>query len=120
MNYGFRFFETVQLYQAGQELARERVWKGLEEDVGLGLGEPLFVTIPRGRYDDLEAQVQMEPELSAPLEAGQGVGTINVNLGDDFVASRELVTLAAVEEAGFFGSAWDSLKLWMNGLFDDE
>ncbi len=120
LNYGFRFFETVQLYQAGQELARERVWKGLEEDVGLGLGEPLFVTIPRGRYDDLEAQVQMEPELSAPLEAGQGVGTINVNLGDDFVASRELVTLAAVEEAGFFGSAWDSLKLWMNGLFDDE
>ena len=30
------------------------------------------------------------------------------------------MTLAAVEEAGFFGSTWDSLKLWMNGLFEDE
>ena len=26
LNYGFRFFETVQLYQAGQELTRARIW----------------------------------------------------------------------------------------------
>jgi D-alanyl-D-alanine carboxypeptidase (penicillin-binding protein 5/6) len=120
LNYGFRFFETMQLYEPGKELARARVWKGVSEDVALGLSDDLFVTIPRGRYDDLEAQVRMEPELSAPLEAGQVVGTINVQLGDDLVASRELVTLVAVEEAGFFGSTWDSLKLWMNGFFEDE
>ena len=119
LNYGFRFFETVQLYEAGQELARARVWKGLSEDVGLGLSEPVFVTIPRGRYDDLEAQVEMEPQLSAPLEAGAIVGSINVQLGDELVVRRDLVTLSAVEEAGFFGSTWDSLRLWMNGFFDD-
>ena len=120
LNYGFRFFETVQLYEAGSELAKARVWKGLTEEVALGLSDALFVTIPRGRYDELEAQVQMEPELSAPLEEGQVVGTINVQLGEELVASRNLVTLAAVEEAGFFGSTWDSLQLWMNGLFEDE
>ena len=119
LNYGFRFFETVQLYEAGQELARARVWKGLSEDVGLGLSEPVFVTIPRGRYDDLEAQVEMEPQLSAPLETGAVVGSINVQLGDELIVSRDLVTLSAVEEAGFFGSTWDSLRLWMNGFFDD-
>ncbi|MBT8048448.1 MAG: D-alanyl-D-alanine carboxypeptidase [Xanthomonadales bacterium] len=120
LNYGFRFFETMQLYEAGKELARARVWKGLSEDVALGLSAPLFVTIPRGRYDELEAQVQMEPELSAPLEAGQWVGTINIQLGDERVASRDLVTLSSVEKAGFFGSAWDGLQLWMNGFFEDE
>jgi D-alanyl-D-alanine carboxypeptidase (penicillin-binding protein 5/6) len=88
--------------------------------VTLGLSEPLFVTIPRGRYDDLEAQVQIEPQLSAPLPAGQVVGAINVELGDEVVASRELVTLSAIDEAGFFGRSWDSLKLWMDGLFDDD
>jgi len=120
LNYGFRFFETVQLYEAGKEIASARVWKGLTEQVTLGLTEPLFVTIPRGRYDDLEAQVQIEPQLSAPLEAGQVVGTITVELGDDLIASRDLVTLDAVAEAGFFGSAWDSVKLWMNDMFEDE
>ena len=82
-----------------------RVWKGLTEEVALGLSEPLFVTIPRGRYDDLEAQVEMQPQLSAPLEAGVIVGTINVQLGEELIAERDLVTLAAVEEAGFFGSS---------------
>jgi D-alanyl-D-alanine carboxypeptidase (penicillin-binding protein 5/6) len=120
LNYGFRFYETVQLYQAGTELARARVWKGLSEEVGLGLTDPLFVTIPRGRYDDLEAQVQIDPEVSAPLEAGQVVGTITVVLGEELIASRDLATLSAVDEAGFFGSAWDSTKLWVNGLFEDE
>ena len=120
LNYGFRFFETVQLYQAGQELARARVWKGLVEEVPLGLGEELFVTIPRGRYDDLEAQVQMQPELTAPLEAGVAVGRINVPLDGELVSGRDLLTLAAVEPAGFFGSAWDGLKLWIDGLFEDD
>jgi D-alanyl-D-alanine carboxypeptidase (penicillin-binding protein 5/6) len=120
LNYGFRFFETVQLYEAGKELSRGRVWKGLDEEVTLGLSEPLFVTIPRGRYDDLEAQVQIEPQLSAPLEAGKIVGAINVHLGDELIASRDLVTLSAVAEAGFFGRTWDSLKLWMGGFFEDE
>jgi D-alanyl-D-alanine carboxypeptidase (penicillin-binding protein 5/6) len=120
LNFGFRFFETVQLYQAGTELAKARVWKGLREEVTLGLSEPLFVTIPRGRYDELDAQVQINPELSAPFEAGQVVGKINVQLGEELIASRDLVTLSAVEEAGFFGSAWDSMKLWVNGLFEDE
>lgn len=120
LNYGFRFFETVQLYEAGKELSSARVWKGMSEEVTMGLAEALFVTIPRGRYEDLEAQVEIEPELSAPLEAGQVVGTINVNLGDELVASRDLVTLGSVEEAGFFGSTWDSMRLWMSGLFDDD
>jgi D-alanyl-D-alanine carboxypeptidase (penicillin-binding protein 5/6) len=120
LNFGFRFFETVQLYQAGTELAKARVWKGVSEEVTLGLSEPLFVTIPRGRYDELDAQVQINPELSAPFEAGQVVGIINVQLGEELIASRDLVTLSAVEEAGFFGSAWDSMKLWVNGLFEDE
>lgn len=120
LNYGFRFFETVQLYEAGQELAPARVWKGMVEEVMVGLTDPVFVTIPRGRYEDLEAQVQIEPQLSAPLEAGTVVGTINVQLGEELVASRQLVTMSTVEEAGFFGSTWDSLKLWMNGFFEDD
>lgn len=120
LNYGFRFFETVQLYQAGQELSRAHVWKGLTEEVTLGLSEDLFATIPRGRYDDLEAKVEMQPQLSAPLAAGVVVGTIRVQLGEELIASRELVTLSAVEEAGFFGSMWDSMQLWIDGVFEDD
>lgn len=117
LNYGFRFFETVQLYQARTELAKSRVWKGLAEEVSLGLAEPLFITIPRGRYDELEAQVELEPQLTAPLEADAAVGEILVRLDGQPVASRPLIALQGVEAAGFFGRTWDGMKLWMGGLF---
>ena len=120
LNYGFRFFETVQLYQARSELASGKVWKGMTEQVPLGLNAPLFVTIPRGRYGDLAGQVELLPELSAPLAADQVVGNITVMLGEDTVAQRNLITLNAVEEAGFFGRTWDSLRLWVDGMFSDD
>jgi D-alanyl-D-alanine carboxypeptidase (penicillin-binding protein 5/6) len=120
LNYGFRFFETVQLYKAGQELAQGRVWKGEKEQIRLGIRDELFVTIPRGRYDDLDAQVEMRPELIAPLVEGEKVGQISIRLEDGEITSRGLIALESVNEAGFFGRAWDGMSMWFGGLFGDE
>ena len=117
LNYGFRFFETVQLYKAGQELAQGKVWKGEQDQVRLGIAEELFVTIPRGRYDELDAQVEMRRELVAPLADGEEVGLILVGIGDEEIASRGLITLEPVVEAGFFGRSWDGMSMWFGGLF---
>jgi D-alanyl-D-alanine carboxypeptidase (penicillin-binding protein 5/6) len=120
LNYGFRFFETVQLYKAGQELAQGKVWKGEKEQVRLGIRDELFVTIPRGRYDDLDAQVEMRPELIAPIAEGEEVGQISIRLEDGEITSRGLVALESINEAGFFGRAWDGMSMWFGGLFGDE
>jgi D-alanyl-D-alanine carboxypeptidase (penicillin-binding protein 5/6) len=120
LNYGFRFFETVQLYKAGQELAQGKVWKGEEEQIRLGIRDDLFITIPRGRYDDLDAQVEMRPELIAPIAEGEEVGRITIRLEDEELANRGLVALEAASEAGFFGRTWDGLSMWFGGLFEDD
>ncbi len=120
LNYGFRFFETVQLYEARDELAQARVWKGLVENVPVGIAEEVFVTIPRGRYGDLDAQVEMQPQLEAPLTEGAVIGQLSVSLEDDLIVQRDLITLAGVEPAGFFGRTWDGLKLWVDGWFSDD
>ncbi|MGB5291163.1 MAG: D-alanyl-D-alanine carboxypeptidase family protein [Lysobacterales bacterium] len=120
LNYGFRFFETIQLYKAGQELAQGKVWKGEEDEIRLGIGEELFVTIPRGRYDDLDAQVEMRPELIAPITEGEEVGQISIRLEDAEITSRGLVALETVPEAGFFGRTWDGMSMWFGGLFGED
>jgi D-alanyl-D-alanine carboxypeptidase (penicillin-binding protein 5/6) len=120
LNYGFRFFETIQLYRAGEELSSGMVWKGEVEQVALGLANDMFISIPRGRYKDLDARIEMQPELTAPLIEGQQVGRIQIYLGDEIVASRSLVTLAGVVPAGFFSRAWDGMRLWMGGMLGDD
>ena len=120
LNYGFRFFETIQLYKAGQELAQGKVWKGEADQIRLGIKDELFVTIPRGRYEDLDAQVEMRPELIAPLAEGEEVGQISIRLEDSKITNRGLVALEAVAEAGFFGRTWDGMSMWFGGLFGDD
>lgn len=119
-NYGFRFFETVQLYRAGDELAKAQVWKGEAKEVTLGVADHMFVTIPRGSYERLEATVHLQPELMAPLALNTEVGRISVRLGEELIAEEALLTREAVPAAGFFGRAWDGFKLWSGGLFGDE
>jgi D-alanyl-D-alanine carboxypeptidase (penicillin-binding protein 5/6) len=120
LNYGFRFFETVQVYRGGDKLTDAKVWKGLTEQVPLGIEEDLFLTIPRGRYDDLEPRLELQSDLQAPLAAGAPVGRIRIDLDGDMIAGRNLVTLDEVAPAGFFGRTWDGVQLWVSGMFGDD
>jgi serine-type D-Ala-D-Ala carboxypeptidase (penicillin-binding protein 5/6) len=117
LNYGFRFFETYQLYAAGDELKTERVWRGRANEVSLGVEDDLFVTIPRGRYDALDARLELNDTLSAPLDEGQTVGRLLISLDGEAVAERDLTTREAVDRAGFIGRTTDGIRLWLGGLF---
>ena len=120
LNYGFRFFETYQLYDGAVELSRERVWRGRGDELPVGIEQDLFVTVQRGRYDALNASLELPGQLSAPVEEGETLGQLVIRLDDEVVASRPLVAMAAVEEAGFFGRTSDGLRLWLGGLFGND
>ncbi|MEE4304486.1 MAG: D-alanyl-D-alanine carboxypeptidase family protein [Wenzhouxiangella sp.] len=117
LNYGFRFFETYQLYESGDEISVEPIWKGAADEVTLGVDSDLFVTIPRGRYDALEARLEVDDTLTAPIASGKNVGRLVVSLDDADLADRPLVALEGVEQAGFFGRSIDGFRLWVGGLF---
>ncbi|MEM9303290.1 MAG: D-alanyl-D-alanine carboxypeptidase family protein [Pseudomonadota bacterium] len=112
LNYGFRFFETHQLYTGGEMLEEARIWKGEVETLPMGITDDLFVTIPRGRYAALDASIDIPSVLTAPVGAQQTVGTLNVKLDEQVVASRPLVALAEAPEGGFWRRFSDSVSLW--------
>lgn len=115
--YGFRYFETPQLYQQYQVLDRPRVWRGVRDQVQVGLTEDLYATIPRGQQDSLRADIQLNPIIKAPLRAGEQLGTLKIRLGDEVVAEKPLVALENLDEAGFFKRLWHGLMLFITGLF---
>jgi len=113
LNYGFRFYETHRPYEAGQELTRIRVWKGDREQLGLGLRDDLYVTIPRGAYDKLEARMDLDAQLIAPVQDGQQVGTLRISLDGAAVATAPLVALQPVAEGGLWDEVKDTVLLWL-------
>ena len=85
--------------------------------MSLGIDRDLFVTIPRGRYDALEARLEVNGTLTAPLESGAPVGRLVISLDDSDLVDRDLVALDSIEQAGFFGRSIDGFRLWVGGLF---
>ena len=112
LNWGFRFFETHKLYDAGKQIAKQKVWKGAADEVQLGVAEPLLVTVPRGKYDQLKPMMDVPKTLVAPITKGQKIGTVKVMLDGKVVAQRPLVAINAVEQGGFFKRLWDEFWMW--------
>jgi len=110
LNYGFRYYETVKAYEAGESFVAHRIWGGDIDEVALGISEDVVVTLPRGQKDDLNANFELDQKLQAPLSKGQKVGTVYLQLNGEDVASFPLVTLQAVEEGGFFKKIMDYIK----------
>lgn len=112
LNYGYRFFETHRLYGAGEEITTVRVWKGERENVALGLRDDLFVTIPRGRYEELAAAMDLESQLVAPLTTEQAIGLVTVSLDGEPTIERELFALQAVPQGNLWQRLTDEIMLW--------
>ena len=107
LNYGFRFFESHTLYDEGEVLSRQRIWKGEYETITVGLPEDLSVTITRGEYDNLDAVMDIDKNIHAPIAKGQPVGQVKVSLNGDVLASVPVVALETVEEGSMFQIAKD-------------
>jgi serine-type D-Ala-D-Ala carboxypeptidase (penicillin-binding protein 5/6) len=112
LNWGFRFYDTHRLYEAGKPLASPVVRKGVENSVQIGVARPLLVSSPRGKYEKLKATMDVPKVLVAPIEKGQRVGTVSVTLDGKVISQAPLVALSAVDEAGFFKRLWHDLLIW--------
>lgn len=111
LNYGFRFFDTVTLYTAGQSLQNLRVYGGRDNEVALGVESVVAATVPRGARERISVAADIRQPVAAPVTKGDILGTLNISLDDQLIASHPLVALADVEEGGFFTRLIDAIRL---------
>ncbi|WP_290793704.1 D-alanyl-D-alanine carboxypeptidase family protein [Halomonas sp.] len=116
MSYGFRYFETVKLYDAGSVLNTPRVWGGESNQLSVGVDSDVMMTVPRARNQELTARLDIQGDLAAPIAAGQRVGTLAVRLGEEVVGEQPLVALESVEEGGFVKKLVDQVRRFFSNL----
>jgi D-alanyl-D-alanine carboxypeptidase (penicillin-binding protein 5/6) len=112
LNYGFQFYDTVQLYQNGAQVSALKVWKGATDSVPAGFIADQYVTLPKGQAQQLKLTLEAVEPLLAPITRGQRVGIVKVTLDAKPVGEYPLVALAEVPLASLFGRAWDTVRLW--------
>lgn len=114
LNWSFQNFDTVKLLDADQPAVQAQVWEGEQKEVGLGVPEAVWLTVPRGKAGDVQSVARRTDPLVAPLTQGQRVGTLDLTLDGQVLRSEPLQVLTPVERAGFFGRMADTVRRWFN------
>lgn len=113
LNWGYQAFDSVKLYAKGKVVKTIPVWKGKAKEVSAGFAGDLIVTVPKLKATDLKAELLSRQPLVAPVKKAQPVGVLRVTLAGEPVGEYPLIALEPVPVAGFFGRAWDTLRLWL-------
>ncbi len=112
LSYGFRYFETRKLIEAGTTFGSARVWKGEETVIDLTVTEDVLRTLPKRTADEMETRVEINEPLIAPLEADARVGTVSLYYDGEVLAELPLVPMRAVPSGGWWQRTRDSVLLW--------
>jgi serine-type D-Ala-D-Ala carboxypeptidase (penicillin-binding protein 5/6) len=113
LNWGYTAFDAIKLFDANQAVVTPNVWKGRGSQVKLGRFAPIVVAVPAGAAGRIQTQVVRPEPLVAPLNRGQAVGALKVTMDQKPLVDVPLLVLETVEQAGFVGRAWDSVRLWV-------
>lgn len=120
LSYGFRYFETQQLYAAEVPLRTADVWYGETDQVELGVIDPVVVTFPRGHYDAIAAELTLARQIEAPVVVGEEYGTLTLKLADEVIYTAPLVALAPVAQSGLFSRIGDFVYLFFSQLISGD
>jgi len=114
LRYGFRFFETRRLYAGGEPLTVVPVWKGKRDKLEVGIAEDLYVTVPSRQQDSLNADMELNTRIVAPVTMGDVYGRMRIVLDDKVLVERPIIALDSVPEGGFMRQTVDTIRLYFD------
>lgn len=111
LNYGFDNYETHKLYAANTSISLLPLWMGQTNDFDVGVKDDLYITIPRGEYQNVQAILNVESVIKAPVIPQQAYGNIQLTLHQKVLLEKPLVALNAVEKGAWWQNTYDYVKL---------
>ncbi|MCV4230133.1 D-alanyl-D-alanine carboxypeptidase [Virgibacillus sp. LDC1] len=113
-DYAFSQYSMHSIYKPGEVLGIVKVQKGTVPEISIQADKDYSVLVKKGvKSPDIRHEIQMDPNLKAPVAAGQVVGKLTVYQGDRVVKEFELTSPVEVKKAGF----WKLFKRTTGKLF---
>jgi D-alanyl-D-alanine carboxypeptidase (penicillin-binding protein 5/6) len=110
LDWGFKSFAPFKLFDAGEIVARARVWGGQSFYVPVTGKGPIMVILPRVPVNPkLKAEITYLGPLKAPIKKGDRVATLRVTSQTNTVNEVPLYAAEDVEPGGMVRRGLDSL-----------
>lgn len=115
LDWGFRAFETQQLFAAGEVVGTAQVYGGSQRALPLVSKKPIRVLVPRGDRERVTARIIYTGPLKAPIQKGTEVARLQVNRGDMQALEMPLYANEDIQEGTLSQRALDGLLEFSTG-----
>ncbi len=113
LDYGFANYNRTEIANKGDLLGETLTVKGgSAEKVELMLGSGLSMLLRNGQQSGLKLEVALPESVSAPIKAGDVLGTVNVLLEGKIIAKLNCVAADDVPRPGFIEGLYRILNNW--------
>lgn len=100
LDYGFANYEVNTQITAGDEVQKIAVEKGVDKEVGVVAGDSCSTLVKKGQEDNITKEIKIDETITAPIEAGQKIGTMTISRDGEVIADIDLNVSSAVEKKG--------------------
>lgn len=100
LDYGFANYAVNTQITAGDEVQKIAVEKGVDKEVGVVAGDSCSTLVKKGQEDNITKEIKIDETITAPIEAGQKLGTMTISRDGEVIADIDLNASSAVEKKG--------------------
>lgn len=100
LDYGFANYAVNTQITAGDEVQKIAVEKGVDKEVGVVVGDSCSTLVKKGQEDNITKEIKIDETITAPIEAGQKIGTMTISRDGEVIADIDLNASSAVEKKG--------------------
>jgi D-alanyl-D-alanine carboxypeptidase (penicillin-binding protein 5/6) len=115
LDWGFRAFETQQLFAEGQVVGEAQVFGGTQRSLPLVSNKPVRVLVPRGESEKVTARIIYTGPLKAPIQKGTEVARLQVSRGEMQALEMPLYANDDVQQGTLSQRALDGLLEFSTG-----
>ena len=113
LDYGFQNFSYTKLANNGDVIDNINISKGVQNNVNAIINSDTGVLAQKGREGEIVQNIQLEKNISAPVQKGQKLGTIEFKLNEKTVATADVVAQNSVEKQTFKSITSYVFKSWL-------
>lgn len=100
LDYGFANYAVNTQVTAGDEIERVHVEKGVDNEVSVVAADTYSTLVKKGQEDNVTKEIILDEQITAPLEAGEKLGTMKISRDGETLAEIDLNAANAVEKKG--------------------
>ena len=100
LDYGFANYAVNTQITAGDEVQKIAVEKGVDKEVGVVAGDSCSTLVKKGQEDNITKEIKIDETITAPIEAGQKIGTMTISRDGEVIADIDLNASSAIEKKG--------------------